>query len=143
MAGELRDGVSAVISTWNKRDDLRENLEALRAQTRPPDEIIVVDNASTDGTAEMVRERFPEVRLTVMPDASAGACETFNIGFKAVRHAFTAIMDDDVKAPPEWLERILARFEREPPTTAMISSKVVEPGMPEWYRNAPEVNEER
>lgn len=143
MTAELEPGVSAVISTWNKRDDLAENLEALRAQTRPPEEIIVVDNASTDGTAEMVRERYPEVRLVVMSDDSAGACETFNIGFKAVGRAFTAIMDDDVCAPPEWLERIMRRFETEPATTAMISSKVVEPGMPEEHRNAPEVNEER
>ena len=44
--------ISAVISTWNRRDDVAANVAALKAGTRPPDEIVVVDNASTDGTAE-------------------------------------------------------------------------------------------
>ncbi|MFH1998634.1 MAG: glycosyltransferase family 2 protein [Planctomycetota bacterium] len=133
-------GVSAVISTWNRIEDLRANLNALRKQTWPIDEIIVVDNASSDNTAERVRNEFPDVRLLVMPDSSAGACETFNVGFKAVRHKFTIIMDDDVVAPPDWLERIMKRFEVEPSTTGMISSKVVEPNMPESFTKAESVN---
>ncbi len=133
-------GVSAVISTWNKVDDLRENLAALMAQTLVPAEIIVVDNASGDGTSDMVRSELPHVKFTGMPDASAGACETFNIGFKAAEHAYTAIMDDDVVAPPRWLETIMDRFACEPPTPAMISSKVVEPDMPEAFLLSPEVN---
>jgi GT2 family glycosyltransferase len=91
----------------------------------------------------MIRSEFPEVHLITMPDNSAGACETFNIGFREARRAFTAIMDDDVVAPPDWLEKLLNRFTEEPATTAMISSKVVEPEMPESYLHAPEVNEER
>ena len=94
-----------MISTWNKREDLRENLDALRAQTRPFAEIVVVDNASEDGTAAMVAERYPEVRLLVMPHSRYGACETFNIGFKAARTPLVAILDDDVVLPPEWLEQ--------------------------------------
>ena len=140
---ERKPGVSAVISTWNKADDLMENLQGLANQIRPPEEIIVVDNHSKDDTVQRVRARFPEVNLIVMPDSSAGACETFNIGFRAVRHEFTAIMDDDVVAPPEWLERIMTRFASEPETTAMISSKVVEPEMPESFLSAPSVNSER
>ena len=140
---ELKPGVSAVISTWNKVDDLRENLEALTNQTRPPDQIIIVDNHSNDGTPEMVRSGYKSVCLIVMPDSRAGACETFNIGFKKAQHDFTAIMDDDVVAPPDWLERLLDRFEKEPESTAMISSKVVEPEMPDSFLHAQEVNEER
>src|SRR5262245_41965525 len=44
---------TAVVSTWNKREDLRENLVSLLAQTLPFESIVVVDNASTDGTVEM------------------------------------------------------------------------------------------
>jgi glycosyltransferase involved in cell wall biosynthesis len=78
---------SAVVSTWNKKDDVRENLRSLPAQTRPFAEIVVVDNASRDGTAEMVAREFPEVRLIVMPHDRYGACETFNIGFASARRS--------------------------------------------------------
>lgn len=140
---DLAPGISAVISTWNRVSDLEENLRALEAQTRPPEETIVVDNASTDGTPDLVKRVFPAVKLIEMPSSAAGACTTFNIGFKAVRHEYTAIMDDDVVAPGPWLETIMRRFDCEPATTAMISSKVIEPGMPEAFRTSPEVNRVR
>jgi GT2 family glycosyltransferase len=134
---------TAVLSTWNKRDDVRANLEALRAQTVPFDEIVAVDNHSQDGTAEMIAAEFPEVRLIRMPHDRFGACETFNIGFKASRTPLTAILDDDIVMPPNWLEKATERIAREPATTAILSTQVVEPGMPEEYRNARAVNEER
>ncbi|GEM_PF-495154 len=139
----VRSGASAVISTWNKVDDVRANLEGLRAQTRPFEQIIVVDNASHDGTAAMISAEFPEVQLIVMPHSEYGACETFNIGFAAVQTELTAILDDDVVLPPNWLEGALARLRQEPDSTAVISTKIVEPGMPEAYSNSPAVNEER
>src|SRR4029453_13899235 len=91
--------------TWNKKDDLRENLAALRAQTRPFDQIVVVDNASRDGTAEMVAREFPGGDLIVMPPDRYGACETFNIGFASARNELVAILDDDIVMQPEWLEK--------------------------------------
>ncbi|MFG0316260.1 MAG: glycosyltransferase, partial [Planctomycetota bacterium JB042] len=135
--------VTCVISTWNKCDDVRENLLALHRQTRPPAEIVVVDNASKDGTQEMIRTEFPDVRLIVTPHDRIGACETFNMGFKAATQPLTAIMDDDVVAPPDWLEKLVTRLEREPESTAMVSSKVVEPGMPEEFLTSDAVNRER
>ena len=135
--------VSAVISAWNRREDLRENLVALYDQTHALAEIIVVDNHSTDGTVEMVKGEFPEVNLIEMPDSSKGACETFNIGFKAAKNALVLILDDDVVVPPTWLKSAMEKMDAEPPTTAMISATVVEPGMPEAYLNDPGVNTER
>lgn len=138
-----RPTVAAVMVSFNKRDWVRKNLLAQRAQTLPFDSLIVVDNCSSDGSIEMIRAEFPEVRLIVMPHSGYGACETFNIGFKNADTDFIAILDDDVELSPDWLEKILARFQAEPPTTAMISSKVVEPEEPEWYTHHPEVNRER
>ncbi|MEM7203377.1 MAG: glycosyltransferase family 2 protein [Planctomycetota bacterium] len=135
--------VSLVISVWNRVHDLRENLAAIRRQTVPPVEIIVVDNASTDGTPEMVADEFPEVKLIGMPHSRYGACETFNIGFASARGAFTGILDDDVVLPEDWVESMMRQFEQEPPTTAILSSKVVEPGMPDWYRESEAVNRPR
>lgn len=134
---------TAVICTWNKCADVRANLEALRAQTRAFADVIVVDNASNDDTAAMIASEFPEVRLIVMPHSQYGACETFNIGFASVTTDWTVILDDDVVLPPAWLERAAARFLAEPDATAVLSSKIVEPGMPESYRDSPAVNRER
>jgi hypothetical protein len=141
--GERLPATTAVLSSFNKRDDVRENLRALFAQRLPFARVIVVDNASEDGTCEMVRAEFPEVTLIEMPHSRFGACETFNIGFRASRTPLTAILDDDIVMPPDWLEKATRRLVAEPETTAVLSSKVVEPGMPESYRDSPGVNVER
>jgi len=134
---------TAVVSTWNKREDLRENLVALLAQTLPFESIVVVDNASTDGTVEMLERDFPMVRRIVMPHPNFGACETFNLGFAASSSPLTAILDDDIVMPPDWLAKATARMAREPDSTAIVSTQVVEPGTPESYLKSPRVNEER
>ena len=124
---------TAVISTWNKAAVLRENLDGLRAQTVPFAAVIVVDNASTDGTAELVAREYPEVRLIVMPHSRYGACETFNVGFASATTPLVAILDDDVVLPPRWLELATTRLLSEPEETAVVSTEVIEPGMPEEY----------
>jgi GT2 family glycosyltransferase len=142
-AGDGLPRATAVISTWNKRDDVRENLLALRAQTRPFAQIVVVDNASRDGTGEMIAREFPEVDLIVMPHDRYGACETFNIGFASAREPLVAILDDDIVMQPEWLEKATGRLAREPDTTAILSTQVVEPGTPQSYLDSPLFQRER
>ncbi len=134
---------TAVITTWNKCADLCANLDGLRAQTRPFAAIVVVDNASKDDTASVLRASYPEVRLVVMPHSNYGACETFNIGFATATTPLIAILDDDVVLPPEWLARTVERLEREPPSTAIVSTEVVEPQMPQSYLNSPQLSRER
>src|SRR5258708_5109433 len=63
VTGAVEVKVAAVLVTYNRKELLVEALTALRAQTRPADTVIVVDNASTDGTADLLRERFAEVEL--------------------------------------------------------------------------------
>ena len=121
---------TAVISTWNKADVLRENLDSLRAQSVPFESIIVVDNASSDDTAKVVADEYPEVRLIRMPHSQYGACETFNIGFASATTPLIAILDDDITLPPRWLEMTTARMLAEPESTAVVSTEVIEPGMP-------------
>jgi len=138
-----RPAATAVISSWNKLGSVRRNLEGLFRQTRPFARVVVVDNASTDGTAEMIRAEFPAVHLVEMPHSRYGACETFNVGFAQAETPWIAILDDDVVLPPGWLEGATTRLMEEPETTAVLSTKVVEPGMPDSYRDSPAVNTER
>ncbi len=135
--------VSLVISVWNRKDDLRENLAAIQAQTVAPLEVIVVDNNSSDGTPEMVFAEFPSVQVIRMPHSDYGACETFNIGFSSARGDYIGILDDDVILPPDFIAAMLAEFETEPDSTVLLSPKVVEPEMPDWYKDSPAVNTPR
>lgn len=133
--GEVDDAelpkTTAVISTWNKLDVVIANVESCLKQTLPFGDIVVVDNCSTDGTAEVLAERFPEVRVVRTPNADYGACETFNIGFASATTPLVAILDDDVELPPTWLEMTTKRMVAEPESTAIVSTEVIEPGMPE------------
>src|SRR5262249_55701030 len=78
MTGSL-PRVIAVIVTYNRQQLLAEALGAVLAQPRAPDAVIVVDNASTDGTAAAVRGRFPGVRLVAL-DANYGGAGGFACG---------------------------------------------------------------
>ncbi|KAB2370838.1 glycosyltransferase [Actinomadura montaniterrae] len=102
--------VAAVVVTYNRIELLAEALAALGAQTRRPDRIVVVDNASGDGTAEMVRTRFPDAELLELSRNTGGAG-----GFAAgIAHALKGdadwlwLMDDDTVPEPGALAALLA-----------------------------------
>jgi len=95
----LNESVATVVSTYNRKNFLRACLNSLLHQIRAPDEIIVVDGSSTDGTDEMVRSEFPQVTY-VRVEENIGGAGQFYIGMKiAYRqgHDFVWVMDDDVE----------------------------------------------
>jgi rhamnopyranosyl-N-acetylglucosaminyl-diphospho-decaprenol beta-1,3/1,4-galactofuranosyltransferase len=121
--------VCAVVVTHNRRQLLRECLAALRAQTCAPDRILVVDNASTDGTRAMLEEDYGDVDLLALPSNEGGA-GGFHEGMKRA-HADGAewmwLMDDDTIPEPDALAELLAAPGRlspgSPPT--LLASKVL------------------
>ncbi|HEY8043574.1 MAG TPA: glycosyltransferase family 2 protein [Streptosporangiaceae bacterium] len=120
--------VIAVVVTYNRRELLTEALSAVLAQTRAPDAVLVIDNASTDGTAEMIAARFPEVRLATAERNSGGA-GGFAYGL-ALALAGTAdlvwLMDDDTVPEPGALRAMLdARALHPGGAPALIASRVV------------------
>lgn len=106
--------VCAVVLTYNRRTMLDQCLTALVGQSRVPDRILVLDNASTDGTAPFIRREWGErVQLVSLP-RNVGAAG----GFRAALHdAFETdadhvwMMDDDVLPDRDALERLLAADE--------------------------------
>jgi len=72
--------VAAVVITFQRRDMLRRTLEGLRAQERPVDEIVVIDNGTTDGTAAMLAEEFPDVTHLRMEE-NIGPAGALEVGF--------------------------------------------------------------
>ena len=105
--------ISIVIPTYNGAQHLPVCLVALRRQTLPPHQVIVVDNASTDGTQALIAGHYPEVTLIQLPENRlfTGACNT---GIRASTGQAVALLNNDTEADEHWLERIAASFARHP-----------------------------
>lgn len=119
--------VVAVVVTYNRRDLLLESLAALDAQARRPDAVVVVDNASTDGTAAAVRARGG-VELHQL-ERNTGGAGGFAYGIAAALRAGAQLiwlMDDDTVPEPDALAALLdARSNYRGPRPALVASRVV------------------
>ena len=101
--------VSVVVATFDRPDFLRECLSSLVAQRTNRDvEIIVVDNHPASGLTPPVIAEFPQVKLFV--ETRQGLAYARNRGFLASRGEIVVATDDDVLAPPDWLENVIAPF---------------------------------
>jgi GT2 family glycosyltransferase len=102
--------VASVTVATNAAHLLPRQLDALRRQTRAIDEIVVVDNASTDGTAEMLAREYPEVTLLRLPEnrgVGGGYAEGLAHAATDRRHHWIWLLDDDSVPPPEGIENLL------------------------------------
>ena len=125
--------VCALIVTFNRKELLACCIDAVLAQTSPVSELYVVDNASTDGTPELLRERGyldrPEIRY-VRLDENSGSSGGFAAGIAAGRRSeadWLWVMDDDAEPEPETLERLLTSDAAGDPETAALCSTVIKP----------------
>ncbi len=109
---EYRPTVSAVIPNWNRKDDLREAIQAIQAQTYPILEIIIVDNNSSDGTREMIKSEFPEVNFIQSPHNIV--IQALNIGAKTASGDIILHQDNDGVLPPDAVERMIPVFATDP-----------------------------
>jgi len=100
---------SIVIPSWNGKDLLGKYLPTIVAACSPDDEIIVVDNASADGSAEFVEGRFPQARVLRM-DRNLGFGGGANAGIRAARHRIAVLVNNDMRATPDFLPPLLAGF---------------------------------
>jgi GT2 family glycosyltransferase len=118
-------GVCAVVVTYNRRDLLVQCLEHLERQSRPPDRILVVDNASSDGTAELLDAR-EGVDVMHLPENLGGA-GGFERGLErahAEGHEWMWLLDDDTLAEEHCLETLLDGVARAPRRPSVMTSVV-------------------
>ncbi|GAA1919589.1 hypothetical protein GCM10009775_10220 [Microbacterium aoyamense] len=101
--------VSIIVCTRNRVDDLALHFSTVVASARAssvPTEVIVVDNGSTDGTADFLASRFPSVRVVAAPEAGVAAAR--NAGVRAADGKVVVFTDDDVQVPLDWAQRMSA-----------------------------------
>jgi GT2 family glycosyltransferase len=125
--------VSVVVLSYNRKDDLRETIERVASQEYPEIEILVVDNASTDGTREMLDDmaedlkyRFNEglskrFRIFLM-DTNVGV-DAYNVGFSNASGRFVLILDDDSFPAADAIVKMVEKF-RENPTLGVAAFDV-------------------
>lgn len=119
--------VLAVVVTYNRSALLRECLDAVLAQTRPVDGVLVVDNASTDDTASVLESfgsRIEVLRLGTNEGSSGGFHEGMAEGVRRGVE-WLWVMDDDTIPEPSALELLLDALSLDLPTPALLASKVV------------------
>jgi GT2 family glycosyltransferase len=105
--------LSAVVVTFNNRSDISACLESLRRSTRPPDEILVVDNASVDGTPDVVRRDFPDVTVLDFWD-NPGFGEAHNRAFRVANGEQYLLLNPDAEIAPDAIERLQHAMETAP-----------------------------
>ncbi len=116
--------VSVIVANWNRRDLLRACLLSLNQQTFRDFEVIVVDNGSTDGSIELLREPSFQCVRVIQNTENRGFCAANNQGIDAARGALIALLNNDAEAEPHWLERLVAAVENEP-GVGMIACKIL------------------
>lgn len=107
----MNDKTAVIVITYNRLEFLKEIIEALKNQTRKPDEIFVIHNSGTDGTAEWLND---QTGLTVITQPNVGSSGGQYTGFKAAYEAgydWIWTMDDDVVPAANALEELLKGFD--------------------------------
>lgn len=104
--------VSVAIPNLNGARFLPACLDALRAQTRVADEVIVVDDGSKDDSVALLRERYPEVTI-VRHERPLGVARGFNDGVRASNGDVVVLLNNDTEAESAWLDRLCRPFDRD------------------------------
>ena len=115
-----------VVVTYKARELVATCLEHLVAARRPGDRIVVVDNASADGTVAMVRERFPDVLVLELP-RNIGFGRAVNAAAAGGRGDAIVLINNDLFVEPEFVGALLAPLEADP-AVGMVAAMSLMPG---------------
>ena len=127
--------VSVVIPTHERREQVCRAVRSVIAGQRAPDEIVVVDDGSTDGTSDAVRELDGPIEV-LRSRENRGPAHARNVGISAARHQWVALLDSDDRWLPNHLETLIEYAEKHP-------DYAVHQTRERWYRRGRRVNPKR
>ncbi|HQE92794.1 MAG TPA: glycosyltransferase family 2 protein [Anaerolineae bacterium] len=115
---------SVIIPVWNGREYLSECIDALWSQTYSDFEIIVVDNASVDGSADFIAEKYPPIRLARNAQnlGFSGGC---NVGLRVAEGDVLVLLNQDTRVQPGWLQALVKVLQR--PEIGVAGCKILYP----------------
>jgi glycosyltransferase involved in cell wall biosynthesis len=128
--------VSVIVPVYNGGKFLQKCLDALFTSDYPAFEVVVVDDGSTDDSAEISREKGATVISTPRPQSGPAAAR--NLAAEKVRGEILLFVDADVVVKPDTIAKVAARFENQPEISALFGSYDDEPGEKNFlsqYRN--------
>jgi GT2 family glycosyltransferase len=115
--------VSVIIVNWNGKKFIEECLDGLRRQTYRSFSIVVVDNASEDGSLDLVHRKYPEVE-TISLAENFGFATANNIAIESIDAEYVALLNNDAVPHPGWLGSLLNALEMNP-AAGMAASKML------------------
>lgn len=121
--------VTVVIPNWNGARHLVECLNALAAQSYHDFDTLVVDNGSTDGSLDLLRERYPWVRILPLGE-NRGFPAAANAGIRASRSEYVVLLNNDTRADPDWLGNLVRAMD-ETPQAGFGASKMLRYDQPD------------
>jgi GT2 family glycosyltransferase len=115
--------VSVIIPNWNGRHLLKDCLESLGKQTFKDFEIILIDNGSTDGSQEYIKENYPAIKLTELP-TNIGFAPAINLGVKICCGEYMVLLNNDTKIDKDCL-KYLAKAADQNSNVGMVAAKML------------------
>lgn len=135
----MKKGISILICTHNGSEKIKTTLDHLAKQKVSPSipwEVILVDNASTDGTAEVAQAAWTaDVPLRIIPEAQLGVAHARITGMNACQFSYISFIDDDNWVAENWVETAYNAMENHPDAGAIggPSEAVLAAPAPEWF----------
>lgn len=126
MENNVSIRISAIICTHNRAQYLRKAITSLIQQELPKEyyEILIVDNASSDNTKEVVQEFSNSTNVRYLYEEKVGLAQARNTGWRAANGEYVAYLDDDAIASPAWLRKIIETFVSVRPEPGCVGGKV-------------------
>lgn len=117
--------LTIIVVSWNARAFLGDCLASLLAQDYPAFKVVLVDNASTDGSADWVRRQFPAVHV-IENERNVGFAAGNNVALRRADTELVVLANPDITAPPDWLRHLILPMLSDP-TIAVTGCKVFYP----------------
>jgi GT2 family glycosyltransferase len=119
------DLISIVVLNWNGKQVIEKCLTSIQGQTYHPLEIILVDNASTDGSVELIKKNFSNIKL-IVNETNLGFAGGNNIGIRASRGRYIMILNNDTRLDPKCIEELKRGIEKDERVGACASKILLE-----------------